>query len=69
MMYRDIIWERRQGLSSKTDHYSVADFCIYEGREVKGWPILTMLRGNVLVDDGKMVAKPGLGKYVSRSIS
>ena len=39
-----------------------ADFCPYEGKEVTGWPVLTMLRGKVVVEDGKMVANPGIGK-------
>jgi hypothetical protein len=25
-----------------------------------------MLRGNVIVEDGKVVAKPGIGKYLPR---
>ncbi len=40
------------------------DYILYEGWEVKGWPVSTMLRGNVLVDNGKLVAKPGIGKYI-----
>ncbi len=56
-------------LSAETDHYGVADFCLYEGKEVTGWPVLTMLRGKVVVVDGKMVANPGIGKYIPRTIN
>ena len=35
---------------------------------VKGCPTLNMLRGNVVVWDGEMVAKPGLGRYILRSL-
>ncbi len=44
------------------------DYILYEGWEVTGWPVLTMLRGNVLVENGKLVAKPGIGKYLPRFV-
>src|SRR5215472_4254756 len=31
-----------------------SDYTPYEGLEVTGWPILTMVRGQVVVDDGKL---------------
>ena len=40
----------------------------YDGWEVKGWPILTMLRGIVLVENDALVAKPGAGKYIPRFV-
>lgn len=43
------------------------DFTVFEGRELTGWPTLTLLRGQVLFRDGKIVAKPGVGRYVPRS--
>jgi dihydropyrimidinase len=42
------------------------DYTPYEGWEVKGWPVLTMLRGNVLVENGKLAAEPGTGRYIPR---
>ncbi len=44
------------------------DFIPYDGWEVKGWPILTMLRGIVLVENDALVAKPGAGKYIPRFV-
>lgn len=43
------------------------DFTVFEGRELTGWPTLTLLRGLVLFRDGKIVAEPGVGRYVPRS--
>lgn len=40
---------------------SNANWSIYEGWQFKGWPTLTMLRGRVVMDDGKIVAGPGRG--------
>ena len=59
--------EKKVKLSSATLHH-LSDFCIYEGWEVKGYPVLTMVRGKVVVDDGHIVAKPGTGKYLRRSV-
>jgi D-hydantoinase len=53
--------------SASAQHYEVSDYTPYEGMEIKGWPVLTMLRGKVVVKDGEMVAEPGLGRYIPRS--
>jgi dihydropyrimidinase len=45
---------------------SSSDFCIYENWRVKGWPVLTMVRGNVIMKEGQIVAKEGFGKYIRR---
>ncbi len=52
-------------LSAETLH-QVSDFCVHEGWEAKGYPVLTMLRGNIVVKDGKLIAKPGIGQYLAR---
>ena len=52
-------------LSAKSLH-QFSDYCLYEGWEVKGYPVLTMLRGNIIAENGKLLAKPGLGRYLPR---
>jgi len=42
------------------------DYTPFEGFLVKGWPILTICRGNIIVQDGNMVAKPGTGECLKR---
>ncbi len=42
---------------------SICDWSIYEGWEFKGFPVLTMLRGNITMEEGKLVGKPGIGRY------
>ena len=56
---------KRVKLSAETLH-QVSDYTIYEGWEVRGYPVLTMLRGNVVVEDGKLRIQPGIGRYVPR---
>lgn len=48
--------------------HSSSGFTAFEGMELKGWPTLTMLRGNVIMKDGDVVAKPGIGKYIYRKV-
>ena len=45
---------------------SRADFSLYEGKEIVGWPVLTMVRGQVMMADGEIVGQPGNGRYQPR---
>jgi len=45
------------------DQHSRALYCAYEGRSCVGRPVLTMQRGDVLVEEGGMEARPGRGMY------
>jgi dihydropyrimidinase len=44
------------------------DYDIYEGQELAGSPRMTLSRGTVVFDDGKIVTKPGHGRFVRRSL-
>src|SRR5882757_3942631 len=44
-----------------------SDYTPYEGLEVTGWPVLTMVRGRVVVDDGVLVGAKGHGTYLQRT--
>jgi len=46
-----------------------SDYSIYEGKELTGWPVVTISRGEVIVEDGKLKAERGRGKFVERAIS
>jgi dihydropyrimidinase len=48
------------------DLLSFADYSLYEGWTLKGWPTHTMVRGRWVVADGQVVAQPGLGCYLAR---
>jgi dihydropyrimidinase len=45
---------------------SASDFSIYEGWSLKGWPVITICRGRVAMQDGEPVSEPGWGKFVAR---
>jgi len=48
---------------------SAQDFTPFEGLKVKGWPIFTILRGQVVFKHSHVVGQPGLGRFLKRPIS
>ena len=58
--------ERRHTISAST-HHSKSDYNLFEGTEVTGSPEVVLLRGHLLVEDGELVAKPGIGQFVKRA--
>ena len=48
------------------DLHDGSDYTPYEGIEITGWPVTTLLRGSVVVDNGKLVAKKGTGAFLQR---
>jgi dihydropyrimidinase len=46
-----------------------SDYTPYEGREVIGWPIITMVRGQVVVRHGELLGPRGHGCYLPRNTS
>ncbi len=58
--------EKRHTISASTHHTKV-DYNLYEGTEVTGSPEVVLLRGWVLVENGDLVAQPGVGQFVKRA--
>src|SRR5947208_2157751 len=58
--------EKRHLISAATQHSKV-DYNLYEGTEVTGSPEIVLLRGTVLVENGELVAEPGIGQFVERA--
>ena len=45
---------------------SRAGYSAYDGREVWGWPRFTVSRGEVVLEDGQVLARPGRGQWLPR---
>ena len=45
---------------------SSSDFSIYEGQKLKGWPVMTFSRGDLIMQDGKILGTSGRGKYLHK---
>lgn len=50
------------------DLQSRADYSIYDGWKFTGWPVLTMLRGQVVSQDGNVTGTEGYGKFIHRTV-
>jgi dihydropyrimidinase len=47
------------------DLHSNCDYSIWDGWEFQGIPVLTMVRGNILVEDGQWTGPSGIGQFVA----
>ena len=65
-----VLWDpsvrRRVALS---DLHHDGDYSIWEGWEMQGWPVLTMLRGKVIVQDGRLLGSPTDGQWLPRRLT
>jgi dihydropyrimidinase len=50
------------------DLHHDGDYSPWEGWHVRGWPVTTILRGRVVVQDGRLLGSPGDGRFVKRKI-
>jgi dihydropyrimidinase len=41
----------------------------YEGRELQGWPVMVLSRGEVIIENGKLSAQRGRGRFIARTLS
>src|SRR5919106_994148 len=58
--------EKKLTLSAST-HHSRVDYNLFEGTEVTGSPEVVLRRGEILVEGGELVARPGSGRFVRRA--
>jgi dihydropyrimidinase len=49
--------------------FHVADYSPWEGWAVTAWPTTTILRGQVIVENGQLLGRPGDGELVKRKIA
>jgi dihydropyrimidinase len=62
-----VLWdpERETRLAAATLHMRV-DYNPYEGRVVRGAPVVVMSRGEVIVENGEWKGRPGRGEFLKR---
>ncbi len=51
------------------DLHSDSDYSIWEGFECHGYPVTTILRGKVIVEDGRLVGSTSDGRWLSRKVA
>ena len=64
------LWDphRRETLRQEILHHG-ADYTPYEGMQVVGWPVMTILRGQIVAEEGVVRAQAGSGKFLKRARS
>ena len=50
------------------DLQGMSDFSPFEGKKLRGWPVVTIKAGQIVARDGKIVGKP-TGRYLPRTAS
>ncbi|MBI4591325.1 MAG: amidohydrolase family protein [Candidatus Rokubacteria bacterium] len=50
------------------DDFHVSDYSPWEGWEVRGWPVTTILRGKVIVENGRLSGSTQDGRLIPRKI-
>jgi dihydropyrimidinase len=58
---------REHVFSTETSFMNV-DYDLWEGQKVSGSPRQTLSRGTVVFDDGKILTRPGHGRFTKRSV-
>jgi len=65
-----VLWDqnRKETIRQEIMHHGT-DYTPYEGMTVTGWPVMTVLRGKIVMQDGKIVGEPGDGNFLKRTRS
>ena len=45
-----------------------SDYSPWEGHEISAWPVMTILRGKIMVENGEFLGHPADGTYLKRAI-
>ena len=45
------------------------DYTPWEGHDIFAWPVVTILRGKVVVENGQFLGRDGAGRYLKRKIA
>ena len=52
----------------KLEDLHESDYSPWEGHEITAWPVMTILRGKIMVENGVFIGDPKDGKYLKRAI-
>ena len=62
-----LIWDpAAEGAIHVADHRGMAGWTLYENFKTHGRPWMTLLRGEILLENGQLKQKPGFGQYLHR---
>lgn len=59
--------EKEVTLGTDVLHNNIS-YCLHDGFEIKGYPIMTIANGKVIVEDGEFKGEEGSGRFIERKI-
>lgn len=59
--------KKRKKVSARI-HHRISDFCIHDGWDLEGWPVLTVALGEVVMENREPLGTPGRGRYIPGSL-
>ncbi|AQS47233.1 dihydropyrimidinase [Thioclava nitratireducens] len=64
------LWDpERKAVITQASLNHGADYTPFEGMEIEGWPVRTILRGQTIAADGEVLEQGRAGRYLSRATS
>jgi len=62
-----VIWDPMQVVDYGVRYsHQRTDYNLYEGFQLKGFPVMVLSRGEIIINDGNWKGKPGRGKFLAR---
>lgn len=63
-----VVWDPNKKLTiSAATHHTNVNYNLFEGTEVTGAPEVVLVRGQVIIENDKLVAEPGAGQFIKRA--
>jgi len=64
------IWDAGKEVTiAQTMLHDAMDYTPYEGRKIRGWPVTTLVRGELVAQGGKFVGAAGRGRFLKCDVS
>ncbi len=60
----DLDWEREV----KPEIFGASDYSVYDGMKLKGWPVFTVSRGEIIMEKDRVTGSKGRGRYLKRNV-
>jgi len=62
-----VLWDpKKKHTISAGNHHMNVDYSAYEGMEIVGMPVRTIIRGTTVVKDGEFCVEKGFGQFIKR---
>ena len=64
-----IVDMEKEVILSKDILHNNIDYCLHEGLKIKGYPIMTISKGKIIIEEGEFKGRKGDGNFIKRNIN